>query len=282
MDLKTKHEKLLYPVVRCFGKSGAGSGTVIYSEPDPKNDGEHLSFILTNHHVISDLISLKDAWDSVLKQTRKKEFVDKAKVEIFSYHSMSTIDSSNRYSADIVAYDDQDALAILKMESPKKFDHVAPILPEDKIKSLRLYMDVAVTGCSMAHEPFTNYGQLTFLSEEIDQKKYFMVNASSIFGNSGGALFLVNNPDMEEYWGHLIGVPSRISTLQLGFGVDILTFMGFSAHTSRLYEFFREQHLDFLVDPEKSYWDALEDRKKQEEHNLVKLQAEAQKSLQGK
>ena len=226
MDLKTKHEKLLYPVVRVFGKKGAGSGTVIYSDEDVKNEGEYLTFILTNHHVIADLITLKDAWHSVLKKTKKQEVIDKAKVEIFSYHSMSTIDSSNRYNAEIVAYDDHHDLAILKLESPKKVDFVAPILPEDMIKKLRLYMDVAVSGCSLAHEPFTNPGQLTFLTEEIEQKQYFMSNASMIFGNSGGALFLVE-PSMDEYWGNLIGVPSRVTVNQMGFWVGCSVLDGF-------------------------------------------------------
>ena len=58
--------------------------------------------------------------------------------------------------------------------------------------------------------------------------------------------------------------------------------MGFSAHTSRLYEFFKEMHLDFLFNSEKTYWDALEDRKAEEEKSLVNLQAEANKELQEK
>ena len=152
MDLKTKHEKLLYPVVRVFGKKGAGSGTVIYSEEDVKNKGEYLTFVLTNHHVVADLINLKDAWHSVLKKTKKQEVIDKAKVEIFSYHSMSTIDSSNRYSAEIVAYDDHHDLAILRLETPRRVEFVAPILPEEMIKNGVQFIHLA-TGLIVGYPP---------------------------------------------------------------------------------------------------------------------------------
>ena len=102
-----------------------------------------------------------------------------------------------------------------------------------------------------------------------------MVNAGSYFGNSGGALFLRDT-------GELIGVPSRLTGLQLGFGMDMITFMGFSAHTSRLYEFFKEQHLNFLFDPNRTYKDALKDREEAEKKSLIELQVEAQKDLQKK
>ena len=282
MNLKEKHERLLYPVVRIFaidtkGNQSAGSGTIIYSEPDPENDGEFLNFVLTNHHVIDALILLKDDWDSVLKKNRKKEFFTKARVEIFDYINLSTVDSARGGSADVVAYSVAHDLALLKLSTPKKLGYVSPILPEDKIKKLRLYSDVCVSGCSMAHEPFSNFGQLTFLTEDIENKQYFMYNAGSYFGNSGGSLFWMGEECLPEYQGYLIGVPSRLTGHQLGFGMDMVTFMGFSAHTSRLYEFFRDQHMNFITDPEKTWADALEDRKAAEKKSTVDIQIEAEK-----
>lgn len=269
-SIQWQHETFLYPVVRIFSQKSAGSGTLIYSRPDPHNEGSHLTFVLTNHHVIADCITYKREWDSLLKREIEKEFMEKAKVEYFDYVNTSTVDSSNRYTADIVAYDKNDDLAVLRIDSPKRFRHVADLIPKDKIKGLRLFMDVVVSGCSMAHEPFCNFGQLTFLKEIIDQKTYMMTNASSIFGNSGGALFLYET-------GELIGVPSRISAVQLGFGVDIITWMGFSAHPSRIFEFLRDQELIFIYDPEDTYREALARRKRREREALLALKAEVAK-----
>jgi S1-C subfamily serine protease len=274
-DLKWQHEHFLYPVVRVFSEGAAGSGTLIYCQPDPKNKGDYMTFVLTNHHVVSDLIKVKDKqWDSVLKRKKEKEYLEKAKVEVFSYVRMSEVDSSNRYSAEIVAYDKDHDLAILKLDSPTKMKYTSKIIPEKSIKDLKLYMRVVVTGCSLAHDPFSNFGALTYLKEIIEQRKYLMTNASSIFGNSGGALFLRET-------GELIGVPSRITGIQLGFGTDIVTWMGFSAHPERLYEFIKEQHLDFLINGGGDYYEALDRREKEEKKASIELKAEMMKDLEG-
>lgn len=265
--IRDKHETFLYPIVRVFSQNAAGSGTIIYSEPDEKNEGEFLTFVLTNHHVIESLITHKEEWDSTVGKKIEREFKEKAKVETFTYIRDSIVDSSNRYDADIVAYDVNHDLAILKIDSPRKFEHVAKILPEEKIKDIRLFMDVVVSGCSFAHEPFCNFGQLTFLKEFIEQKKYFMTNASSIFGNSGGALFLKDT-------GELIGVVSRITTVQLGFSFDVISWMGFSAHTERLYEFFKEQELKFLFNEADNYYDAMKRREQRKKKAMMDLKAE--------
>ncbi len=110
----------------------------------------------------------------------------------------------------------------------------------------------------------------------IENKKYTMVNAGMYFGNSGGALFLAET-------GELIGVPSRLTGLPMGFGsMDMVLFMGFAAHPSRLYEFARHEHMEFLIDPEKTWYDAVEDRKTSEKQSTIEMQVEAEKALHKK
>jgi S1-C subfamily serine protease len=257
-EIKKLHETFLYPIVRVFSKGAAGSGTIIYSKEDPEVKDEYQTFVLTNQHVVDDLITYKDAWDEVLKRNKKKENKERARVEIFDYVRTSEVDSSNRHSAEIVAYSKSEDLAILRILSPKKFDNVARLIAKDDIKKLKLFMDVVVSGCSLAHEPMCNFGQITFLNEIIENKRYIMANAGMIFGNSGGALFLKDT-------GELIGVPSRVSATQVGFGQNIVSWMGFSAHGERIYEFFDEQELKFLYDPNDTYKAAVQRRKDREE-----------------
>ena len=47
--VQQKHEEMLYPTVLVRAGQGTGSGTVIFSE---ERDGEYLSLVLTNHHVV--------------------------------------------------------------------------------------------------------------------------------------------------------------------------------------------------------------------------------------
>ncbi len=67
-----------------------------------------------------------------------------------------------------------------------------------------------------------------------------MSTAASLFGNSGGAVFLED--------GQFVGVPARITTLQLGFGVDIITHMGFFIPVDRVYNFLEDQLFQFVYD----------------------------------
>lgn len=272
MDIKTKHEWFLYPIVRLHSNRGAGSGTIIYCQPDLKNPAEYITLGLTNHHVVEANITYKDMWDSLAKRQVKKEVVDPISVEVFDYVYDSTVVSSNRHRAHVLAYDQVHDLAVFRIDSPKVFPYIAKLIPRDNIKNLRLFEDVVVAGCSLAHDPFCNFGQLTYLSEIIEQKKYVMTNASSIFGNSGGALFLAET-------GELIGVPSRISGIQLGFGVDIITWMGFCCHPERLYQFLEEQELQFIYDPSDDYYSAMRRRESKLKESLLVLKAEALQQL---
>ena len=90
-----------------------------------------------------------------------------------------------------------------------------------------------------------------------------MYNAPSIFGNSGGGVFHGN--------GGLLGLCSRITNIQLGFGIDVMTWMGFGTHPSRLYEFFAHQELQFLYDENDTYAEAIQRRKNKQRKSLRHL-----------
>ena len=242
MDINERHEKMIYPSCRVRTDKAGGSGTVVFCEKDQKEEGEFITIVLTNAHVIDGAISYKKDWDSVIKQKIDREFLSKVEVEIFDYVNTSTVNSSNTFKADIVAYDKEHDLALLKLDSPKKVNNVAKLIPKEDIKKkMKLCTPVVVVGCSLLHDPIPNEGQITSIGEIIDNKKYCMTNANIIFGNSGGSVYI-------ETTGEFIGVPSRVQTLQLGFGLDVVTWMGFFAHPERVYEFFDQQLFQFLYD----------------------------------
>ena len=96
-----------------------------------------------------------------------------------------------------------------------------------------------------------------------------MQNASSIFGNSGGGLFHGQE-------GHLLGLTSRVTVTQLGFGLDVQTWMGFSTHPDRLYEFFDHQELQFLYDKKDDYHKALARRESRRKDALRSIILDSQ------
>jgi len=260
MDIQELHEKILYPVVRVRTLKAGGSGTIIYSKPDKQNKYE--SFVITCAHVIDDAISIKREWDSFLKRKIEKEFTEQVQVEIFDYVDLSKVNSSNAIRADIIAYDKLVDIAILKLDSPKPCPYIAKLIDKDKIDSPRLFMDAYASGCSLGHDPICNQGQITYLNEKIENKQYLMSNCSSIFGNSGGALFLADT-------GEQVGITARISSIQLGFGFDIITWMGFSIAPQEIYKFIDEQELKFLYDTTDTYGAAMKRREKKQKEALL-------------
>jgi len=243
------HSQILYPVTRVRAGNAGGSGVVVYSEPDPKKPNEYINIVLTCQHVVDGAIKMRDEFDSVLKRSRKTDYFEEVIVEIFQYLGSRLI-SSNATSGDIIAYDKYHDLAAIRLHNPNKLDYVASIVPEDEINDIRFFHNVVTCGCSLLHDPFGNMGTVTALREVIEQKNYIMANAPAIFGNSGGGLFHGDT-------GHLLGLTSRVTVTQLGFGLDVQAWMNFSTHPERLYEFFNNQELNFIVDSSDDYHKAM-------------------------
>ena len=251
MDSVKLHEKILYPVVRVRAGNAGGSGVLVYSEPDPKDEGKFINILLTCQHVIDGAIKIRDEWDAILKREVKRDVLDEVVIEVFDYDGSKVV-SANSTTGQIIAYDKHHDLAAVKLNSnTRPLAHVASVIPKDQIGCLQLFDPVWVSGCSLFHDPFPNPGSITYLREMIDQKAYLMQNASSIFGNSGGGLFQGSGEDF-----NLLGLTSRVTVTQLGFGLDVQTWMGFSTHPDRLYEFFEHQELQFLYDKGDDFYKA--------------------------
>ena len=263
LDQNQLHEQILYPVTRVRAEKAGGSGVLVYSQPDPKSEGDFINIALTCEHVIADCVKIRQEWDAVIKKDVKKDFIEECSIEVFDYAG-SKISSANSTQATVIAYDKGHDLSAVRLHNTKPMPFVADIIPKEDIPGLRLFDPVWVSGCSLLHDPFASNGSLTYLREIIEQKEYMMYNAPSIFGNSGGGVFNGKT-------GNLLGLASRISTIQLGFGVDVMTWMGFCTHPDRIYEFIDHQELHFLVDSDDDYYSALERRNSRRKDGLRQL-----------
>ena len=266
MEVKDVHEKILYPVSRVRAADSGGSGVLVYSKEDSQNPGEYINIALTCEHVIAKNVTVKDEWDTVLKREVKRDVTTEVTIEMFDYDNSEVV-SANSIKADIIAYDKNHDLAAVRLHSKKQMPYVASVIAKDAIRCLQIADPVWVSGCSLLHDPFPNPGTLTYLREMIDQKAYIMQNAPSIFGNSGGGLF-------HGVTGELLGLTSRITVTQLGFGVDVQSWMGFSTHPDRLYEFFEHQELQFLYDDNDDYHSAMTRRSNRRKDALRSIMIE--------
>lgn len=257
-EIKEKHEKMLYTVCLVHTQKAGGSGTIIYSKTDPEKPNNHETYILTNHHVIDDAITVKDQYDPIIKKKIPKETRATVKCEFYKYENLSRLIGSFAVDADVVAWNEQQDLALLKLRTTQPATHVAKLLPQDRLNDLYLFDRVYICGCGLGHHTFQTFGEITSLNDEIENVAYNMSSASSIYGNSGGAVFLTRTYEF-------MGIPSRISIAFTGFSASPITHMGYFIPIERIYKWLEEECYQFIYNPAFTPKQCTDLRKKKEE-----------------
>jgi hypothetical protein len=247
-----KLEKVLYPVVRVLNGQGGGSGTVVYSE-DREGTGEYSSFVITNNHVIDNLVKVVKVWDNMSQSYRYEEQNDLADVELFSYANGGALVTKTNVKADVIAYVADEDIALLRLRHTFKIEFVAKVLPPGK--NLRLFQEVYAVGCPLLIDPMFTKGEVTDIECLLENKAYTGSTANIIWGNSGGAVMSVFD-DGEWYF---CGVPSRGTVAPNN---QFLTYLGYAITPDRIWKFINSQKLTFLVDPTKTPTQCLEERAK--------------------
>lgn len=238
-EIDLKHENLLYPVVRVMTAQSGGSGTVIYSATH--NDA-HRTYILTNHHVVDDAIRVRKVWDAKTKTEIQKEENDLVDVELFSWHK-GTIVARKVVRAAVIAYSAQEDIAVLELRSndrpyPLPVPNVAMIASPAQADLLRVFQPIYVVGCTLGHDPIHSSGEITDLSDMIDNRSYMMGSASALYGNSGGAVFA--NIDGEYF---LIGMPARVAVYRVA-----VPHLNWAVPAERIHRFLSEHNLEFILE----------------------------------
>jgi S1-C subfamily serine protease len=269
-EIQTKHEQMLYPVVRVSYGPGGGSGTVLYSED--RGDGCQ-TYILTNHHVIANAIKIKTEWSSLLQADVKKEFNDPVKVEVFRYVDGSRQDVMDSYRAEIVAHHKEHDLAIVKLGAGRQLEYTATLLEADQ--RVTIFEKIWAVGCSLQHPPVVTEGIIDYLDDVMDRKVYWMGSAQIIYGNSGGAVFTKKD---DRYY--FIGVPSRVGVI--GHTGQAIPHMSYFVPVPRVRSWLADEQLEFLLDPTKLPAEAFKAREKlrtkvEWQMKIAKEQAEAQR-----
>jgi len=275
MEIKEKHEKMLYPTVRVRTDKAGGSGTVIYSEEDPLCEGQYETYVLTNNHVIASNVTVGKEWSTLLQREIKKDTFKECSVEFFDFEYGSWEGGSRTSKATIMCYHKEMDLALLKLQSGKKADYVATLFPHNEYKQrLRIFQKVFAVGCGLGHPTLATEGQLNGFDDMIDNHPYILSSAPTIYGNSGGSLYLAET-------GELIGVPSRIAVTagMLG-GSDAITHLSFSIPIWSVYKFLEDQIFDFIFKPEKTSATCVEERRRKRERDERQLAVDATKECE--
>ena len=235
------HSEVVRPVVRITSGRATGSGTVIYCKPDDE-DG-FSTYVLTNEHVVDDLIKFTKKWSPLLRRNVDTDDLGVPTVEFFEYKWKSRSEGGTNVQSDIVGYDKDADLALLRLRLSRQIDNVAKLYGRDKEKDLRVGMPVLAVGSGLGQPPLMTYGRLSQFGQDIGEgagQEFWLNTAPAIFGNSGGALFL------EETF-EFIGIPSRIGVSGGMFG-QAVTHLQWAIPITRIYKFLEDNRFRFIYD----------------------------------
>ena len=241
-EIKKLHQEIIYTAVRIRAGKVGGSGTVIFSGENKKQEFE--TYILTANHVIDGLCEVKGQWDPMLGKDIKKELRKKCDIDIFRWEKISDATGATSIEADIVARDKLMDVALLKLRTAKEIKPVAKIFT-NSLDEIKIGEEIIVCGATMGVPPIITKGTVSLTNKEIDNYDYILTTAPSYFGVSGGSTFRRDRKN-DNY--ELIGMPARISVNMIGFSPDPIIFMGYSVRIDNILNFLSHNCYDFIYD----------------------------------
>ena len=243
---------------RVDANQARGSCTIIHSK-----DGH--TYALTNFHVVANNVKYGTEWDSLLQKDIKRELKDAVQILFPRMSKTNDVIGHATVSADIVLYNKEQDIALLKFRDETPYPTIKWYNKEDA-KDVPILSRVAAIGAALGQKPIVTLGLLNGKQIEIDNYEYWMSGAQSIFGNSGGGLFVLNGDE----W-NFLGIPSRIAVQPMGFTSQAITHMGYFIPLHRIYEWIDDNCYQFLYDDDYTYEQCEKLREEKTKNELVKL-----------
>jgi len=209
-------------------------------------------------------------WDARVGRDIKKDIRSTVSVDFFKYNNYSRCIGSFGVEADIVAYTAEEDMALLKLrDEEKEAENVAILYPLALTDAIHIFDEIYACGAALGHSPIQTKGEITFMDDEIENFKYWMSSALTIFGNSGGAVFrFTRERDVYEF----VGIPSRITVSFAGFSANPITHMGYFIPIHRVYKFLDTNCYQFIYNSEFSIAQCKEKREKMKEKEIARLE----------
>jgi S1-C subfamily serine protease len=227
IDLKTAapdpallQRDILAPSVQVNVKGNVGGGTLLFSR-------EAYSYVITACHVVQKIIPGRD------EETREP-------VDVTLYDSLGT--PAETLDADLVAWDDRKDLALLRLRTIHELSCAARLAPRETLRQVHVFTPIYAVGCPLGHDPLPTLGEIATLNKEVNGERFWMMNAPTIFGNSGGGVF---HRETRE----LIGVSVMVCTYDGAVSTPV-PHLGIMVSLETVYDWLDELHYPFIYDPE--------------------------------
>lgn len=222
-DMQAPFELALPSSVRVNARSEVGSGVVLFSGRRQAK-GPIETYVLTAYHVIKDNLASGH---------------DKAEPVQIDFYSKGR--KSQTLLARIVELEAQRDLALLQVHK-EVLVPAANLASAEDLRSRTVLSRVLTVGCPLGYAPMPTLGQITSKNKTFDDQSFWMINASTIFGNSGGGVY-----DGET--GRLLGVLIRIAAYKNVIDVAV-PHLGIVTPLSGVREWLQKTPHSFLLEPQ--------------------------------
>jgi hypothetical protein len=113
------------------------------------------------------------------------------------------------------------------------------MLPREEVQGLRIFTPVYAVGCPLGNKPLSTAGELTSKAKLVGSQLFWMINAPTFFGNSGGGVYLAKDC-------RLIGISSMIYTYGKSHPV-VVPHMGLFVPLDVIYDWLEHQGYGFIA-----------------------------------
>lgn len=180
-------QTMVGPSVQLAGATTVGSGVLLPSTPQPGGEG-YDTLVMTAWHVVRDI--------------RADSLAEDPPIPIVIYHENGAREYTEAF---LVAHEAVIDVAVLHMTSEKPVERSAYLATPEDMEAARIFRPVIAVGCPLGNDPIPTRGEVADTRHGVDGSTYWMINAPTYIGNSGGAVF-----DGTSY--RVVGVFSKIYT----------------------------------------------------------------------
>jgi S1-C subfamily serine protease len=159
-------------------------------------------------------------------------------------------DTTEVYSASVVLFDKARDLALLRLKATCKFNHLAELMPAQSLARLDIFSPAYAVGCPLGNRPLPTLGEISSKHKVVGDQVFWMLNAPTFFGNSGGGVYLAPSCKM-------IGVSSMIYTYGKSHPT-VVPHMGLFVPLDTVYSWLDQEGYSFVYQrqpvPKKLLW----------------------------
>ncbi len=191
-DPQVLWRELVGPVVQLAGESSVGSGVLLESQPNDDSEG-YTTYLLTAWHVVRDIQGDLSNRDMPVPVT------------IYRAENSGASELTIEETATLLEFDATLDVALLQLDTLEAVEFGTHLAPPDLVERVRTFHEVIAVGCPLGNDPIPTRGEVASVNHQVDDESYWMINAPTYIGNSGGAIF-------DEETHGLLGIFSKIYT----------------------------------------------------------------------